>query len=469
MSMDRPNKFENPDAIPRLNSTLPGIVGPAIPDSPAAIALALQYQLSETQWWPAEKILAMQLRQLDELLRFAVQNTPFYRDWLMSAGYEPQRPLSMSAWRQLPLLDRRKIQAHGDAIVSANIPKAHYPLEKDSTSGSTGTPLRVTRTAAGRFFWEAFSLRDHIWHRRDFSLKQAAIRRDRQGRANYPHGLGVPSWGGVASRVFKTGPAVMLDIRASVSQQVEWLTRQAPAYLLTIPSNLAVILLHCAEKGISIAGLQEIRTFGEVLSPDLREKCRKILGVPIVDAYSAVELGYLALQCPESENLHIQSEGALVEVLDNDNRPCGPNTVGRVVVTPLHNFAMPLIRYANGDFAETGDACSCGRTLPVLRRILGRTRNFVTYPSGEKGLAHFDPKQISKIEAIIQYQIIQRTLHLLEVKIVARRALNEAEEQSLKNTVGKGVDYPFDINITYHESIPRSAGGKFEDFMSEVT
>ena len=469
MSMDRLNNFGNRDAIPRLNSALPGIVWPAIPGPSAAVALALQYQLNETQWWPAEKMLAMQLRQLDELLRFAVQNILFYRDWLLGAGYDPNRPLTMSAWRQLPIIDRRKIQELGEAVNAATVPKAHYPLRKDSTSGSTGTPLRVTKTAASRVVWEGFALRDQIWHRRDFSLKQGAIRRDRHGRADYPHGAETPVWGGVTSRVFKTGPAVLLDIRTSVSQQVEWLTRQAPAYLLTFPSNLALILLHCAEKGISISGLEEIRTFGEVLSPDVREMCRKILGVPIVDAYSGVELGYLALQCPESENLHIQSEGALVEVLDDDNRPCEPNTVGRVVVTPLHNFAMPLIRYANGDYAETGDACSCGRTLPVLRQVLGRARNFVTFPSGERRYAYFGAKLISKIEAIIQFQIIQRTLHLLEVKIVARQALNEVEENGLKSAIGTAIGYPFDINITYHESIPRTAGGKFEDFMSEVT
>jgi phenylacetate-CoA ligase len=215
--------------------------------------------------------------------------------------------------------------------------------------------------------------------------------------------------------------------------------------------------------------LEEIRTFGEVLSPDLRETCRNILGVPIVDVYSAVELGYIALQCPESENLHIQSEGTLIEVLDEANQPCGPNTVGRVVVTSLHNFAMPLIRYANGDYAETGEACSCGRTLPVLRRIIGRVRSFVTYPSGEKRFANFGSKFINRFTAIGQYQVIQRTLHLLEVKIVARRPLSAEDERGLKETITTALGYPFNIDITYHESIPRSAGGKFEEFMSELS
>src|SRR3546814_13116510 len=84
---------------------------------------------------------------------------------------------------------------------------------------------------------------------------------------------------------------------------------------------------------------------------------------------------YLALQCPEHEHYHVQSEAVLLEVLDEEDRPCRPGEVGRVVVTPLTNFAMPMIRYAVGGLAAVGAPCPCGRGLPVLTRILGRARD----------------------------------------------------------------------------------------------
>src|SRR3546814_9801972 len=82
----------------------------------------------------------------------------------------------------------------------------------------------------------------------------------------------------------------------------------------------------------------------DVCSSDLR-LCRDVWGLKIADLYSTQEAGYLALQCPEHEHYHVQSEAVLLEVLDEEDRPCRPGEVGRVVVTPLTNFAMPMIRY----------------------------------------------------------------------------------------------------------------------------
>ena len=126
-----------------------------------------------------------------------------------------------------------------------------------------------------------------------------------------------------------------------------------------------------------LPGLREVRTLGEASTPDLRALCREAWGVPLVDVYSAEEVGYIALQCPEHEHYHVQAESVLVEILDERGAPAPPGETGRVVVTDLHNFAMPLVRYEIGDYAEVGEPCACGRGLPVLRRIVGRVRNML--------------------------------------------------------------------------------------------
>ena len=97
--------------------------------------------------------------------------------------------------------------------------------------------------------------------------------------------------------------------------------------------------------------------------------------------YSSQEVGYIALECPTGESYHVQAENVLVEVLDDQDRPCSPGDVGRVVVTALHNFATPLLRYDIGDYAEVGAPCPCGRGLPALRRIMGRQRNMALLPT----------------------------------------------------------------------------------------
>jgi phenylacetate-CoA ligase len=111
---------------------------------------------------------------------------------------------------------------------------------------------------------------------------------------------------------------------------------------------------------------------GEPVTAALRDIVRQAWDVPLKDSYSCEEAGYLAMQCPEQEVLHVQSENLLLEVVGNDGRPCVPGEAGRVLVTSLHNFATPLIRYELGDLAEVGAPCACGRGLPVIARVLGR-------------------------------------------------------------------------------------------------
>jgi phenylacetate-CoA ligase len=128
-------------------------------------------------------------------------------------------------------------------------------------------------------------------------------------------------------------------------------------------------------RGIRFPRLREVRTSGEPVGATTRQLCRDAWNVPVTDVYAAAEAGCIALQCPGSEHYHVQSESVLVEVLDGWNRACAPGTVGRVVVTTLQNFAMPLVRYDIGDLAEVGAPCPCGRGLPVLTRIAGRVRD----------------------------------------------------------------------------------------------
>jgi phenylacetate-CoA ligase len=139
------------------------------------------------------------------------------------------------------------------------------------------------------------------------------------------------------------------------------------------------------------------------------------------------------------------------------------------VVTTLHNFAMPLIRYEIGDYAEVGKPCECGRGLPVLNRILGRQRNMLVFPDGEKRWPVFGINDLAQDLPFVQYQFIQKKPNLLEARLVVERILNKDEEARFINSVHQYLNYPFSIEFTYLDNIPRSKGGKFEDFISEVT
>ena len=128
---------------------------------------------------------------------------------------------------------------------------------------------------------------------------------------------------------------------------------------------------------------------------------------------------------------------------------------------------MPLIRYAIGDYAEVGRPCACGRGLPVLTRVLGRVRNLVTLPTGERVGATF-LNDVFKDAPVAQFQVVQRAIDHLEMRVVPIRPFTAGEEQRISADVMARLGHPFRITFTYLDEIPRGPGGKFEDFRSEV-
>jgi phenylacetate-CoA ligase len=453
-------------------STVPGIIWPMIPASRdwRRIILSLLQQFDENERQPEAVIRARQLQQLGRLVAHARASVPYYRERFAAAAIaDPARPTA-EEWAALPLLLREDIQQAGDGLYSTAVPRGHGPVAPIFTSGTTGRPVRVLRTVVSGLFWRAFTLRDHLWHRRNLKGKLAAIRHAEKGVDPYPLGSRSRTWG-PTSEVFETGPAVALNINCTAAEQAEWLQREDPDYLLTHPTIAYRLAAYCLERGIRFGKLRQVLIISEAMRPGLRDLCRAAWDVGVADIYTGRDIGYMALTCPDYDHFHVQSEGAYLEVLDGDGRPTAPGEIGRVVVTPLHNFAMPLIRYEVGDYAEVGERCSCGRNLPVIKRILGRHQDMATLPSGEKRwtlLSTGNIESFLKIAPIRQYQFVQKDLRTFEVRLVIARDLTEGEKEKIRDWVREKVGHPFDIVFSFVDDIPRTAAGKYRDFLSEV-
>ncbi len=450
-----------PAFVPKQSVT--GITWPRVTSGHDAMVLGLLYQFEEMQWLQPEQMRAWQLRQAHALLTHCLRSVPHYRERLGDAGFAADRPLSEEVWQKIPLLTREEVLDAGAALRSAQVPRGHGRVTQRSTSGSTGKPVQVRSTELSRMFWDACTERDSIWQRRDMSGK-IAVMRGRDKRAGYPDGLRMESWG---PSVFVSGPAVLLRIDSTIEQQAEWLARQNPRYLQTAPHNLYALLQHCRAEGIRLPNLRGVSSYGGMLHPEEREACRDIWGVPIADIYSAEEVGYMALQCPDHEHLHVQAETILLEILDAEGRPCAAGQQGRVVATPLHNFAQPLLRYEIGDFAVPGGPCPCGRGLPVIARIVGRERNMLTLPSGQLVSPAFINDLVADLP-VAQFQIAQLAPDRLEARIVAHGVFGEAEEVLLRDRLNQRLPAAYQIGFVYPAEIPRLESGKYMDFKSEL-
>jgi phenylacetate-coenzyme A ligase PaaK-like adenylate-forming protein len=445
----------------KFDSAVPGAAWPAIPAAGGAMVLSLLHQLERTQWLAPEKLLELQLGQLAVLLRHAHASVPHYAStW--AGAYDAAAPLDYERFARLPLLKRRDLQDHFADLRSANPPAAHGAPEERRTSGSTGAPVRFLSTPLAALYWNAVTLRDHLWHGRDPGLKLAVIRRETEDGES-------ANWGPATLGLMQTGRSVAHSIFGDVDAHLDWLLEQRPAYLYTYPSLVAELARLSMQRGVRPAGLREVRTLAESLDPGLRALVREAWNVPLTDLYSASETGYLALQCPQGEHYHVQSEDVLLEVLDDHGRPCGPGQVGRVVVTPLHNFAMPLVRYDIQDYAEIGAPCACGRGLPVLRRILGRVRNTLVTADGKKYWPVFGTRALMESAPVLQHQFVQKTHELVEARLVVAAPLTPGQEARFRERVLSQLPSGMRVQLSYVERIERSASGKFEDFVCELS
>lgn len=442
------------------------IAWPPFLSSPASLRRAVD-GLGDTQWWGADEILAAQQRRLADLLRWSYEKVPLYRrlgrraERLARPNLPPEQ--FWREWRELPLLTKTELRSHSERLLARQVPPAHLPLETLKTSGSTGIPVEVRGTAITRLMWNALTIREHLWRGRDFAKRLGVMRYFPPPRRS-AEGADLPSWGNPVAQLYPTGMASAIHIGFPVEALADWLRRFDPHYLLAYPSVVPALLEALPDKP---PALEEVRFISEPLDADLERRLAEAWGVRCSDTYSANEVGYISFRCPEQGNSHVQSESVLVEVLDDRGRACGVGESGRVVVTSLHNQAMPLLRYDLGDYATVGAACACGRGSPVIGKVLGRVRNLVRTPDGRR----YWPVALGKVRAvqpILQAQFVQVDLDSIEVRAVLSRPLREEELLRARELAREALGHPFRVDVVGVETIERGPSGKFEEFLSRL-
>jgi len=429
-----------------MTSSLHGIVWPPLPGTTPAAALAVADELERTQWLSPTELAARQQRQCDVLVAHAAASVPHYH--------------GIRDFASVPIMTREAITAAGANLLSRAYPSTHGAAPEVQTSRTSGQPVRVRGTDVVAALHGAITLRDHRWHRRDLHAHLASIRYT-GAAAPPPDGDTARGWGWATSELAPDAKLSVLSVLSTTDEQLAWLVRANPEYLIAYPSVLHALL----RAGLTLPALRQVRTVSEVLLPGTRGLCRDVLDLPIIDTYSAQEVGYIALQCPDHEHYHVQSERLIVEVLRDDNTPCAPGETGRVVVTDLHNFATPILRYEIGDYAEVGRPCPCGRGLPVLARIVGRRRNMLVYPDGRTTWPVFTVacREAARYRDL---QLVQTDRETLLARVLPDGPL---DRPAITGALHRSLGYPFRVAFEIVDEIQRTPAGKLEEFTSRVT
>ncbi len=445
-------------AKPKSRMVSRALAWPALPGGPMAQALALQFQLDDSQWWSPQRLLAYQLREVHKLVRHAQATTKFYRERLADTARVPLKAFDLAALSQIPLLTRGDIQLSGPDMISAVLPAEEKPTFVSRTSGSTSEPVVVHGTARTRLMARAISYRIHRWAGRDAQGTLLNVRTLRGRPADQRR-----AWSPSAY----SGPSLIANIMQPIAGLLDDVLRIDPDYLQSHPYTMMGLMEEANKRGVRPARLSQCICFGEPVDESMRAFARDSWQIELIDNYSAVEVGTIANQCPEGPGLHIQAENVLLEVIDDAGAACEPGEIGRVVVTSLQNYATPLIRYVIGDYAIPGEPCACGRGLPLLDKVVGRFRNLLVTPSGEKYFPDLII-EITELAPIAQFQVRQPEAHRLELYIKPSETVSADQEAAIGDYFERRFGYPFELTFHYVDDIQRDAGGKYEQFKSDV-
>jgi phenylacetate-CoA ligase len=419
--------------------------------------LSVLWQMEQSRRDSPHAVRASQFRQLRVLAAHAVARVPHYRSALKTAGLARADELDPVSFRRWPILRKADVRASEPALRAAAIPREHGAVAYTYTTGSTGEPTRVAHTEVTRFFADALSIQDHLLHGRDFSLKYGVLKSSASR-------LSQPGWGTI-NALFPTGPGVQQSSSLDVDAQLDWLLEERPAYLQSYSSNLLALVQRSLQTGKAPAGVVELIGYGDMPPEELPELARKAWGARFVATYSSMELGPMASRCPDHEHYLVHAPAVYVEVLREDGSPCASGETGKVVVSSLHNFAMPLIRYEIGDYAEAGDPCG---GWPTLRRIAGRYRNMLRDPNGRVRWPSFPGRFWVELAPVRKVRLVQRAPDSIEVEYVMDREFSVEEAGRIREMLAAKLGYPFAVSFARRTSIERAPGEKWEDFLSLV-
>jgi phenylacetate-CoA ligase len=423
--------------------------------------VSVHRKLECSQWLPPNALQVRQLEDMREFLKTIGTDVPYYRMLFAKLEFDPDAVRSLADLEQLPLLDKATIRANTEAMIREGATK----LASFSTGGSSGEPLtfylgreRVSHDIAAKWRatrWWGVDIGDP-----EIVVWGSPIELGRQDR--------VRLW---RDRLFRT--RLLSAFAMSPERMTEYLNiirRRRPAMLFAYPSSLALLAEFARSRCICMddLGIRVAFTTAECLYDHQRALIEEIFGCPVANGYGGRDAGFIAHQCPRG-SMHLTTEDIIVEVVDGSGQPVPAGSSGEIVVTHLRTGVFPFLRYRTGDVGSlASDSCPCGRGLPTLKNVEGRTTDFVVAQDGTvlHGLSLI--YVLREMPSVRAFRIVQESLTQLTVLLVRGADFDDEDENRIRHAfrvlLGAGVDIDFD----YVDEIPAQRSGKLRYVVSHV-
>jgi len=420
----------------------------------------------EREEWSADRLRDYTTTRLRELLILGWDEIPYYsRRWKFAGiGRHDLAELELESLAGLPLTPKDDVRRFAEDLRVIRRTRRER-VQKEHTSGSTGTPTTIyTAARVVQGAMAAREARSFGWAGVSISLPRATI----GARLVVPRPDSPPPY----YRYNRAEHQVYLSAfhlsAGNIPSYVEALRRYHPQVFTGMAHSWYLFADMAGRAGLEFGPGAKVAILGsEKTWPHMRERIESVFGLRVYEEYGSVENCVLATEC-ELGGLHVHPDFGLVEILDEHDHPVPPGTVGRLVCTGLLNDIQPLIRYEIGDLAAWSPrVCPCGRsTLPLLERIAGR-QNDVIYRGD--GVAIIGGDEIfSGVEHVIEGQVVQESIGRFRIRVVPATGFGPAEEARLAERLSDRVG-PAAVIVESVEMIERTKQGKFKPVVNEMT
>ena len=419
---------------------------------------ARRVELEESQWWPKEALENAQRERLERFLVEVGSHVPYYRDVFERLGFDPKE----SALEELPLLTKDVVRAHFDELKSDTA----GPVTLYNTGGSTGEPLQFLIGKARKSHDVAAKWRATRWWGVDIGDPEIVI-------WGSPVELGAQDRvRELRDRLFRTRLLPAFEMSdARVDEFIGAIERVRPKMLFGYPSAQAHIARRAKVRGIDLSrsGVKVAFVTAEQLLEEQKATIEDAFSCRVANGYGGRDFGFAAHECPEG-GMHISAEDIVIKIVDTDGRALPAGEEGEIVVTHLATSDFPFIRYRTGDIGVLSEpSCACGRGLPLLESVRGRTTDLIVAEDGTVMHALALIYAVRDVPGVHNFKIVQEDLQHTRVLLVTDDGFPDESEilmrQRLSERLGAGVR----ISMERVKQIPRSRSGKHRYVESKVS
>jgi len=423
----------------------------------------LYNELSKSQWLMAIELRQMQSEKLMSLLNHAYKNVPYYRSALPKESSDTTN--SLDILKDLPILSRRILQEKVQEMSDEN--KNLKKMKMVSSSGTTGSVVKVYIDDCATAYSRAFEKRgEYEWTGTDFFIKKvifSTLKREKRHFARKIVNIVRSRWRYCLveseNRRFLTDEELKLCIDEICIIQ--------PQFIRGLASCLRRAAEYLLENDIRKIRPQAVISNSEPLTQKSKKMIEEAFGARVYNQYGLSECGTVASECPHGQ-MHINAERFIVEIF-KDGKIVSPGEEGEIVITDLHNYGFPLIRYGTGDMGILAEnPCSCGRALPVLEKVVGRTSEMIQTPSGYRIHATLIDHIFGKIPyaQIKQVQIYQPSIDRLVIRLIKGHEYSENSGTKAMSLIEHYFkDTGVELSLEFCDSIPTTKSGKIQFYL----